>query len=560
MIFAQNCASCHGDTGAGDGALVGSGQITNVPDFTDERTTQEQSPQAWFDVITDGRLEALMPPWRNALSAADRWAVAFYAYTLSYDAAMVAEGERLYHVTCAACHGQVGEGGADAPPLIGLVDFAEADLLRLLDTHLADVDDGPLPPDYDSAAVLQYLRLLSTTTRALPGEVGPLVQPSVTEEIAAQPSPIISPEVGMVHGRVLQGTEGGPSLAGLEAALRIFQREGDEQVMRTIVSDDGRYQFDDVVIRTDAAYVVTVDSRDGVRFFSGIYTAAPGTTDVTLDVMIYETTADPAVIEIDSRAFQMNLTPHGIYVIEVLNLTNTSDQYVYARNHDEFGVVSVSFPIAESAQLEPGHTDLERLLLSGNGRELFDKQPVLPGREHYVQFSYLLPVTSNTVIPLLPSGYKQGGVTEFYVDFNHLTLQGDGITFSRNENFDGDVYRVYTVTDAVQAGQVASLQVVSVERGIIREDANPGLMLAGLLIFSGVGLLIGALIFYLSQRWRIRVEDDLTSDDLIAQIVQLDNRFREGEIDTTTYDKQRSSLKKKLARKMKQDGSVRARD
>jgi mono/diheme cytochrome c family protein len=557
-IYARDCASCHGLTGAGDGDLVGSGQVSNVPDFTDASAIEDKSLQAWFDVITDGRLEALMPPWRDALSPSERWAAAFYTYTLSYDSAVVAQGEALYAAGCAACHGQDGGGSDDGPALIGLLNATEADLLQILRTHTTEDERPLLASEQEQQAVTQYLRLLSTTTRSLPGEAGPLVRPAATQAIPGEPSPQVVEEIGTIRGRVIQGTPGGPSPAGLAVALHTFDRES-EQVAEAIAGDDGRYQFDDVVIRSDAAYVISVNSPDDVRFTSGIYTGHPDVTDVNLDVTIYERADDPALIEITSRDFQVNLTPHGLYIIEVINLINTSDQYVYMRDHPELGAVSVSFPLADNVRLDPGHTDVQRLRLSDSGRELFDTRPVLPGAEHYVQFSYVLPDTNNAVLSLLPTEYHHQGDTEFYIDFNHLTLQGSGIEHSRNEDFGSDAYRVYTVTDVPQAGQVASFRVIMATSGPPPEG-NPDYALAGFLVISGV-ILLGAAVFSHRQRRRQTAsQDDPSREDLIAQIAQLDNRFAAGQIEAAAYEEERSKLKMRLAPKMKPEGSSRRDD
>lgn len=492
LIYAQRCASCHGVSGAGDGELVAAGQVADVPDFTAAATIEDRSLQAWFDVITDGRLEALMPPWRDALSPAERWEVALYTYTLAYDAALVAQGEALYNTTCAACHGQAGYGTDDGPSLVGLVDFTEADLRDMLRAHPADTP--PLESDDDRRAVVQYLRLLSTTTRTLPGEVGPLVRPAATEEVTEE----IAEEVGTIRGRVIQGTPGGADPAALPVALSII---GQQQVMTTRAADDGSYLFDEVIIRPDYAYTITVSDHDGVRFTSELYPGNSANPDMTIDMSIYERAADESVIEVTSRAVQVNLTPHGLYMIEVITLTNTSDTHMYLRDHDEYSAVSVAFPLADSVHLETGHTDTDRLLLSADGRQLFDTQPVLPGVEHYVQFSYLLTLTNNTVISLLPLAYTDHSATELFVDFNHLTLQGDGIEFSRIENFGGDLYRVYTVTDAPQAGETASFRVARVAGDTGVTEANPGQILAALMIISGVGLL-GAAVFLVWQQRR----------------------------------------------------------
>lgn len=88
-IFAQNCTACHGAGGRGDGRLVANGQMAGIPDFTNPAMLSVQTPQDYFTVITEGRLDKLMPPWGGALSEADRWAVTSYVYALRGESAPV---------------------------------------------------------------------------------------------------------------------------------------------------------------------------------------------------------------------------------------------------------------------------------------------------------------------------------------------------------------------------------------------------------------------------------------------------------------------------------------
>lgn len=82
-IFRQRCASCHGLGGRGDGELVTSGQIQAVPDLTDLSRRADQTLEDYFEVITYGRIEKLMPPWEGALTEEERRVVSEYAYRLA---------------------------------------------------------------------------------------------------------------------------------------------------------------------------------------------------------------------------------------------------------------------------------------------------------------------------------------------------------------------------------------------------------------------------------------------------------------------------------------------
>jgi mono/diheme cytochrome c family protein len=79
-VFAANCASCHGETGRGDGISVQTGAVPYVPDFHNPATLTVNTPDEYYQVITRGRLEKFMPPWGSVLSESERRAAAAYAY------------------------------------------------------------------------------------------------------------------------------------------------------------------------------------------------------------------------------------------------------------------------------------------------------------------------------------------------------------------------------------------------------------------------------------------------------------------------------------------------
>ena len=76
-LFVQRCVQCHGETGKGDGPLAE--QIPDpIPDFTAPDYAAEMSPQDIFDVITEGRMDKMMPPWGGQLSEEERWDLTAY--------------------------------------------------------------------------------------------------------------------------------------------------------------------------------------------------------------------------------------------------------------------------------------------------------------------------------------------------------------------------------------------------------------------------------------------------------------------------------------------------
>ncbi len=82
QTFALRCTSCHGVNGAGQGELVQSGQVGRIPSFLDADHMRQQTLEGYFNIITNGNLENLMPPWKDSLSEQERWNVAQYVLTL----------------------------------------------------------------------------------------------------------------------------------------------------------------------------------------------------------------------------------------------------------------------------------------------------------------------------------------------------------------------------------------------------------------------------------------------------------------------------------------------
>ena len=80
-VYRSQCASCHGNDGAGDGALAAS--INPPPaDLADAKSLRDQSPLDYYRKVGIGVVGTAMPAFESRLSPEYRWAVALYASTL----------------------------------------------------------------------------------------------------------------------------------------------------------------------------------------------------------------------------------------------------------------------------------------------------------------------------------------------------------------------------------------------------------------------------------------------------------------------------------------------
>lgn len=129
-IYAAQCASCHGATGHGDGPLAATLDPKPIV-FSDKERARQRSIFALYQVVTQGIPGTSMPAFAQ-LSEQDRWAIATFLGTLSYDKAQVAAGETAW------------TAGGDARTAVGglerFVRMTEAELARQVgDERAAEV-------------------------------------------------------------------------------------------------------------------------------------------------------------------------------------------------------------------------------------------------------------------------------------------------------------------------------------------------------------------------------------------------------------------------------------
>lgn len=94
-LYAAQCATCHGVNGNGDGPLAENLEPKPIA-FTDPERARTRSLMALYQVISQGVEGTSMVSFK-ALPEEDRWALAFYIGTLSYDESIRELGKHLWN-------------------------------------------------------------------------------------------------------------------------------------------------------------------------------------------------------------------------------------------------------------------------------------------------------------------------------------------------------------------------------------------------------------------------------------------------------------------------------
>lgn len=524
-IFAERCTECHGSSGDGRGDLVAGGSVPQPLDMTDLRLTAAKSPLEWFQIITEGRIENLMPPWENALSEDERWDVTLYAYSLAYDETLLSTGDGLWREHCGDCQ---------LPLLIPPV-YSDLEYGAVLNAEFFNnaLDGAEL------AAAVAHARM--RTLRADSGSddgVGDNNEVSVRR--------------GDFSGRVQHGTADGKLPRDTIVQLQFGSAETGFSRAETMIDEDGRFAFEDIPLTTAFSYIVSAMVQD--RLFSRRLLAGhPADIDYEQTITIYDLTHDPSVISVASIELYINPIRlddlgSGLLATQIVSYRNDSDRlYTSGRGFEDGREASLLLQVPDGARIVSGDgngrfvivEDLERVPDS-----LIDTQPVTPGDGHQIVVEYFLPYDDRLDFEQLFNNRVNADVSVTLPKSLHL--QGADFTLE-NDTSIAESLRAYAGKLALEREPRLAFVISgdpyatsSTDAAIITSDSLPPL-LAALGATFAVGL--AGLAF-----WRRRGTNNASGiDDLVGKIAQLDEAHDRGHINHDVYHHRRRELKRELA-------------
>ena len=514
-IFAEHCTECHGIGGDGRGDLILAGSIAQPLDMTDRVLVRAKSPLQWFEIISKGKIENLMPPWENALRENERWDVTLYAYSLAYDEAQLKLGEQVWQQQCGDC-----TLPTLIPPVYSDDDYG-TQLNRELFASALTVEE--------QAAVVAYARMASLAY----------------EDRAEQRETL-----GDIKGRVAHGTVGGVVPAETVVQLQYGNADTGFSLAETPVDESLGFMFEDLTLTNDLNYVLGVVYKG--RLFSR-HLAAEEASDLTITV--YDVTEDPLVISVGRidlfvEAVKLAELGSGLYITQIIGFRNSSDRiYTSGRRFDDGreAVLLVQFP--QGAQALSNDAGGRYVFIENVGQlpnSVIDTLPVPPGNKHQVILEYFLPLA---------------GSAKFEQDFNSvvdaevrvmlsagLDVVGDSLSLENAEQVTEDA-RVYggwlTMESEARLSFVISGDPDATSRGemVVTQDQLAILILSagvlGAALFGGLGY----------RQWR-KGAPTSEIERLAQELARLDDAHDQGRLNHDLWHQKRRELKARLAELM----------
>jgi mono/diheme cytochrome c family protein len=540
--FVQRCVQCHGEEGRGDGPLAE--QISgNIPDFTAPDYAATMSPQTIFDIITQGRMEKMMPSWENMMSESERWDVTAYVWSLHLTQARIDAAIQLYEANCTQCHGSSGLAVQEDTPNLDdekWLALPESDLIAAM-TNASHPDVGLDKAELALAAVAARRFSLGFD------------QAQVSVE-----------GLGDIEVTVRNGTTG-EVLANQAVSLIIFEQEQYTEMRNAQADEQGVAVFSGLPMPPTWAYVAET-SYQGLTYHSEVGHFSPDSSKIVLDVAVYDAGASLDAIAI-SRSHWLVDIPNANYIGmgEVYSFVNDSNQvYAGEANPAQEKPHILKLPLPEKAihiGVE-GETIGERFLLEGT--TLIDTQPLPPG-ETQIFIRYTLPVEEGQVALAHPILYPTAMLNLLIPD---VGIQVDAPEWQQDESIPTqDVtflnYSIFDLpTHAMPEATISGISEAVLAQGndsdepqqIVDHNAAPGIsgvpqlpwIVSGLsVLLLGGGVLLGWRQHKQTQAQR-PARREAGKRALVAQMASLDNAFERGDMGADNYHRQRNQLKLQL--------------
>ncbi len=480
----------------------------------------------------------MMPPWKTRLTENEICVGAAYAQNLSVTAADLSAGKTVYAENCDTCHGADGVGdGIDLTQPTLLINKSSQDLFDELRAAQGDHASLTTLPD---AAIRQSLIVARNFSLNLPALDGTL------------------------KGKLLNGSTGEP-VANMPITLHVVSSTGDSvQTVKGVSAEDGSFVFENLNRDHTLSYILEADYKNIPYFSPEPAIFLPDKTETDLNLNVYETTDDPAVVSQSTLHRIMAFAPNEISVADVYVLGNSGDKTYIGKVGADGQPETIKVAIPANAVDVQFRSDTVRQTDDG---AYVDSRPVVPGEGSYTLFvTYFIPFEGKSVSMELPVYNNIDTINILAAD------QGEQISSPQLENagnrtIQGEAYQLWGGQN-LAAGQSLVMEFSQLNKLTFPQNTNgqqtsvaattslnQTMLIWGVL---GLGILVIAGVLIFSARTQPEmavVQSSLAGeqDRLLVLLSELDRMRQVGELDEPTYQrlkqKNRTLLKQILAQR-----------
>jgi mono/diheme cytochrome c family protein len=499
-----------------------------------------------FDTISGGRVDKGMPPFgsssSNPISDEERWNVIAAIYSLGTPVESIESGLEYYSEACAACHGDEGKGDG---PRTADIDQDPGDLASIAywfsnsnkqifeaiqasdDFHATGTDES------DLWSAIDYMRTFSY-------------------EYVDALAPFRPIEVATVSGRITNGTTGEPVASEATATLRGFTEDLNITVTLTdTVDDEGRYSFDLTDIPQDWFFRTSIDYT-GIDYGSDFGQINFDQPDLDLPVIVYETSTDPDLVNIEQVHIILAFGEDIVDVSEVYVASyDGAAVFVGETGQVEDGTFRISLPDdAEDINFSRGFGSVDSFIPANEMVPVeagwADTMPLRPGTGTLnLLAQYTLPYDGGASFSH-PLNYPTSLVNLVIPDIG-VSLENDSGWQDTGQRAMGNNSVSTFALSALPANEILNVNLEGRPRTsspVPTDLANDNT--TEIIVGAAIALLVVLVAIVLIRQWQtvpVPVTDRYL---LLEEIAALDDAYDAGEISQSQYQEEREALKAEL--------------
>ncbi len=571
-IYSEECVPCHGASGRGDGSMA-SNLSVEVPAIGLVEVALGARPADWYDVVTNGRMERNMPPFK-ALSDRDRWDVVAYALLLHVTQSELDSARILFEQQCQSCHGAQGNGNGSQAVDMNVPDWTQPERLAPVSEEelfqVITAGAGEMPAyrdtlsDHQRLGLAAYVRSLALASPGAVAEAVPTNTPEPTLTPTVKPTlastnvapagegsatPTATPALpkkATLRG-ALKNASGGAIPAGLKVILHAYDDMQATFSLTAPVAADGSYQFTDVELAENRVFLATVNV-DGVDYNSDPLHSRDVLSGqaAELPITIYNVSNDITILRGDRLHVFFDFTdPKMVQVVELLIFSNPSQQVV-APSTDTPTLLNFKLPAgATELQFQDGTLGDGTYVQTTDGFGV--AQAYMPAEGYQILFAYNLPYSRKGDFELqVPIDVSEAVVM---VPQEGVRTKSAQLTDAGSRTVQEMNLELFTANNLSPSSPLKLTLSGRPAQGARVSSGSTKTLAIGISAFGLVG--VGAGIYFLRRR-RIRNTRQIeilkgeTPEALMDAIIALDDQRRAGELDEKAYLARRAELKQRL--------------
>lgn len=347
---------------------------------------------------------------------------------------------------------------------------------------------------------------------------------------------------GIIEGTIVNGTDGGSSVAGVEITLKIYLNDNEVSSTTTIADAEGNFVFDGLSTEQDYSYEATLNYQEA-DYASDWISFDSGETSKSTEVIVYDSTTSDEVLTVMTSHTIVYIEPESLRITEYYLFVNESDKTYIGLEKPSAPEIkeTLRFNLPEDATALQPEFGLMECCIYGNADGFIDSMPVLPGGRE-VAYSYMVDNNSGTYTFSKNINYNIKSY-DFLVQGGGITVNSDRLTAGEPIDIEGILFTHLSGTDFLPGDTLVA------ELSGLPETGNQGVLLWVFLVLAVLGGAFGLNRFFRGRRPQpVKVKDshEQKKQRLLVEIAQMDDDFENGKISEEVYRKLRTEKKAQL--------------